>query len=422
MGEGTISIVEKLKVLNILIVEDDDTVRQILSEFFLEKTNGLHLANNGLEALAILDKNPQINIIISDINMPKLNGLDMLEKIRTIGKFEGEVIYLTAHSDSKHIIKAIELNVSNYLIKPLDLKSLITKLDKIGQRIIDKINIIHKNREIEEYVNILNRVAIVSKTDLKGKITYTNDIFCEISGYTKEELINKPHNIVRHPDVSKEIFKELWQTIKKGETWRGKIKNLSKNKETYFTDTTIHPIFDNISGKIKEFISIRFLITQEENEKRKFKKNVINTIKETRQKDTISKKKLDEVNILLNEKKDEVKNLTQLLNTQNAKTSKLNHQINCYEEDIKKINDEFDIFKISAKNKLQEESNKTAQIKKQYETLNEKIASLEELNKKANSEIANLNDRHEKNLKIIRDLRDVVTHMDSKNQKKAKHT
>ena len=70
---------------------------------------------------------------------------------------------------------------------------------------------------------------LISKTNPKGIITYVNNLFCKISGYTKEELLGKPHNIVRHPDMPKTVFKELWETIKdKKQPWTGIIKNRTK--------------------------------------------------------------------------------------------------------------------------------------------------------------------------------------------------
>ena len=74
---------------------------------------------------------------------------------------------------------------------------------------------------------------IVSRTDLKGIITYANDTFAEISGYEVDELIGKAHNIVRHPDMPKEAFKSLWETVKSGKIWTGYVKNATKNGDFY---------------------------------------------------------------------------------------------------------------------------------------------------------------------------------------------
>ena len=66
---------------------------------------------------------------------------------------------------------------------------------------------------------------IVTKTDLKGKITYANPAFVEISGFTEDELVGRPHNVVRHPDMPREAFADLWNTIRAGVPWRGRVKN-----------------------------------------------------------------------------------------------------------------------------------------------------------------------------------------------------
>ena len=82
---------------------------------------------------------------------------------------------------------------------------------------------------------------IVSKTDKKSRITYVNDKFCQISQYSREELLNKPHNIIRHPDMPKEVFKELWDRLKSGKTWSGIIKNKAKDGSPYWVSTFIFP-------------------------------------------------------------------------------------------------------------------------------------------------------------------------------------
>lgn len=93
--------------------------------------------------------------------------------------------------------------------------------------------------------------AIVSETDLKGVITYANRKFCEISGYTKEELIGQPHNIIRHPDMPKKAFETMWQTIKQGSVWNGLVKNLRKDGLYYWVETTITPLTDETGAIVK---------------------------------------------------------------------------------------------------------------------------------------------------------------------------
>ena len=82
---------------------------------------------------------------------------------------------------------------------------------------------------------------LVSETDLKGVITFANDEFIKVAGYTKEELLGKNHNIVRHPDMPKAAFADLWQTIKAGKTWTGFVKNRAKNGDFYWVYATVVP-------------------------------------------------------------------------------------------------------------------------------------------------------------------------------------
>ncbi len=117
-----------------------------------------------------------------------------------------------------------------------------------------------KNNEMQAQMKAIDKVALVSKTNPKGIITYVNDIFCEVAGYTREELIGKPHNIVRHPDMTKAAFRNLWETIQAGNVWSGKVKNKTKDGGFYWVDANISPIYDE-NGNLKEYIAIRYLVT-----------------------------------------------------------------------------------------------------------------------------------------------------------------
>ena len=95
---------------------------------------------------------------------------------------------------------------------------------------------------LEQYKEALDKTAIVPKTDINGIITYVNEKFCKISGYSKEELIGKPHNIIRHPDMPKSLFKKMWDTILSKKIFKGVIKNKKKDGSFYYVDSTIIPI------------------------------------------------------------------------------------------------------------------------------------------------------------------------------------
>ncbi len=104
-------------------------------------------------------------------------------------------------------------------------------------------------------VQLRDDTLIVSKTDLKGLITYVNRDFVEVSGYTEAELIGQPHNIVRHPDMPAEAFEDLWRTLKDGRPWTGMVKNRCKNGDYYWVLANAAPIWEN--GQITGYISVR---------------------------------------------------------------------------------------------------------------------------------------------------------------------
>lgn len=95
----------------------------------------------------------------------------------------------------------------------------------------------------EEY--LFEKGLIVSSTDLRGMITYANRKFCEIANYSKDELIGKNHNIIRHPDMPKAAFQDLWDTIRAGKEWAGVVKNLRKDGKYYWVYSHITPIFQD---------------------------------------------------------------------------------------------------------------------------------------------------------------------------------
>ncbi len=97
---------------------------------------------------------------------------------------------------------------------------------------------------------------LVTRTDLKGIITYANDAFVEISGFTREELVGKNHNVVRHPDMPPAAFEDLWNTIKKGQPWTAPVKNRTKNGDFYWVEANVTPVFKN--GKVTEYLSVRY--------------------------------------------------------------------------------------------------------------------------------------------------------------------
>jgi PAS domain S-box-containing protein len=120
--------------------------------------------------------------------------------------------------------------------------------------------IMRQKRKLGDLVESYDKNVIFSTTDLYGRITHVSTAFCEISGYTREELLSKPHNIIRHPDMPRKAFENMWDTIQSGKVWKGEVKNLKKDGGFYWVDAEITPI-RNESGKTIGYSAIRHDIT-----------------------------------------------------------------------------------------------------------------------------------------------------------------
>ncbi len=108
---------------------------------------------------------------------------------------------------------------------------------------------------MKEYI-LKNTDFLVSQTDEKGIIIFANDDFCDVAGYSLEELVGKPHNVIRHPDMPKAAFKDLWKTVKSDKIWEGYVKNSTKNGDFYWVYATVYPSYDKNTNE-KTYMSCR---------------------------------------------------------------------------------------------------------------------------------------------------------------------
>lgn len=319
-----------LKQVSILYVEDEEKIRKYFSSMLKVLIKEVFVATDGLNALKIFKENKKnINLIVTDIKMPNLDGMELLKEIRNIDENIPYII-TSAFFKPEDLHLSIKYNVSAYYKKPVDINKLIDKVDFLCKKQFDNTKLIKKEKELSDYLDILNKVAIVSKADLKGIITYANDIFCEVSKYKQEELLGKPHSIIRHPDMPKSTFEDMWNTIESGNAWYGKVKNKAKDGSAYYVKESIFPLYENENedDSITGYIAIRFLTTEEENEKREFKKKVISSLSVGRKKEA----ELKSNNLLY---KKEINSLNETIKCLSSKIKKVETNIFSQDKQIK---------------------------------------------------------------------------------------
>ena len=257
------SIIQYSKKLKLLYVEDNESARNATLVIFNQFFDEIVIAVDGEDGLEKLAQN-DVDLIITDINMPKLNGLEMTKNIRDSNR-DIPILILSAYNESGFFIESIKMGVDGYLLKPIEIDQFLESLKKI----IEKIKIADEVHLLHQYQDITDVSTMISKANAKGELTYVNDAFCQISGYTFQELLEYGYKILQHPNSDANIYEEILKTVKyKKSLWQGILKYISKNGETFYLKTTIKPIL-NLNGDIIEFIAIKSDITNTMDQKKR---------------------------------------------------------------------------------------------------------------------------------------------------------
>lgn len=226
---------------------------------------------------AICEFSPEGSVLNASPSFLKLLGYDMLEiKERPHSMLvDGDVSSSLEYRQFWEKLKKGEAVGGEYSLKSksgrevwfqgtyspaLDSKGNVESVFFLG------VDISHVKTELKVRSEIMNLTSIVSEADLKGDILSINDKFVEVSKYTREELLGKPHNTTRHPDMPKEVFKEMWSTIGRGKMFRGVVKNRAKDGTPYYVDAVIAPIIGD-NGKPRKYLGVRYDITSLELER-----------------------------------------------------------------------------------------------------------------------------------------------------------
>ncbi len=408
-----------LKKSTLLYVEDEEILREEISTVFESFFEKVFLASNGEEALEIFkNKQKDISILITDINMPKMNGMELISKVRELDK-EIPILVCTAFNDSEILLRAIKLNVNDYIIKPIQMITSLKICNKILTNKNNELLIKKQVKELQDLKAILENENFIIETSLDSKIEYVNDLMCNISGYSKEELIGQTNNILKHPDTSKEFIANLWNTISSGKTWHGKIKNLAKDGTTFYVKTTILPIFDEKQNIIK-YLSTGFLITAEEEEKQNLKRLILQQKGEKLKYEHEIEKRVEEelkksINASIDAKNNQNQKLIALVNEMDEEIKRLRHKnldnnsrVLTSEKHTKETQDRFDNMQIAYQEKIVGLNNTIHILAKKCEDLIKKSKINSEKIDKAQKSIVVLQGYIDEYRKKISDLEDVI--------------
>ena len=215
-------------------------------------------AADGAEGLQLFQEH-RPEIIITDITMPVLDGIQMSAQIRRIDP-TAAIIALTALSDSSHLLKAIAVGIDTYLQKPVNLAALLDAIGRHVERILLGRAVGVQNNRIRMLSRAVEQSpSSVLITDAGGVIEYVNPKFCEVSGYTPEEVTGQNPRILKSGLTARETYATLWRTISSGGIWQGELQNRKKNGETYWISTVVSPIRDD-DGTV-HYLSVREIIT-----------------------------------------------------------------------------------------------------------------------------------------------------------------
>ncbi|MGB7403748.1 MAG: response regulator [Arcobacter sp.] len=391
-----------LNEITILVVEDSATDRKILVDTLKKYFTNVLEASDGQEGYETFKNNKDIDIIISDLNMPNVSGINFLKLIRT-SDANIPFIVTTGKIEPEVIIEAINLNVNSYIQKPIDVRVLLQKIDYLCEKKYFEIRLEKKRKEIEFLIEAVDVAALIFKMDDKGKIFYMNAAMMDVSGYNKEDISDLNFDDIIHPEIPKKFIDSTWEDLKKGQLWKGNTKFITKDGETFYLNNTV------FKTNNENFITIAFLTTKENLEKRDFQRKVIQKFQEANKKEY----KLKQENNELKNKLAKVESLYEesLITLKAIKEKNMSNvrQLKHYELQGDNLTQKYDKFMSSKKDEIENyikslniEKQKNEKLTIKYDEILELLENTKERNLNLEEEIRNKNRR-------INDLSEVIS-------------
>ncbi len=259
----SIEQLEKNRFSKILIVDDSKIIQEQLQDILGNRNYQTLITDNAQTAYEITQQE-NIHLILLDIELKNSNGLDFLHEhnVELITRKKLPIIIISGLINSALIRDGLKAGAVDIIKKPYVIEEIVLKVDLWIDYNRKNMEIENSTKLLAQYKETVDRASIVSKTDDQGTIIYINEQFCKTTGYNKEELIGKKHNLLRNKDTKDDTFKELWETIQvKKRPWQGKLKNRKKDGSSFWINIIINPILD-ANNEVIEYIAISNDITE----------------------------------------------------------------------------------------------------------------------------------------------------------------
>jgi PAS domain S-box-containing protein len=254
INETIQSIYENID-FNILIIDDSSLLRKQVEMILRARSYNIFQAKSAKDGLEVLEKE-SIDIILLDLELPDMHGSTLLELIKDNPSYATTpTLILSGTNDPELISRVLKGGASDFIQKPFNTEQFVLKVDLWSQLRHKTNNVYQLEQLLEACTQTLDHNAIVSIVDAEGVFCHVSEQFCQLCGYSQNELISKPYATVCSPDVPAIVFSELCQTVQGAKRWHGRLKLGSKRAQSHLVDTMINPVMD-ANGTVIEYICI----------------------------------------------------------------------------------------------------------------------------------------------------------------------
>lgn len=397
---------EFTKELTLLYIEDDERLRKELSSEFEKRFKEVFVVTNEIEALEKF-KNNEIDFIICDINIPRKNTIEFLTEVKAEDS-KIPILIVTTSTNQEYVFSCLKIGVTDYFVKPFETINFIEEIEKILNSIEKERKLDFYNETIKEYMDSIGKVAVVSIFDLEYKLVYFNDFLIEVTEYDFEELVSFDFFSLLHSDLSKEFIKKIIEDLEKGQNYKGNLKYISKNKNTFYANTTIVPIKNN-NEEIEKYICVKFITTKEENERREFKKRILHDFQETKRVYKVAQDRINELNSQISKFENYEKKLYVLDKIQ-ENNQRFAKEITSLENKIKELDEKQTIFTKEVNGKIKTISESALKLKNYEVKSEQKIVKIKKDIKVREQIIEKIEKELDEKSVKIEDLQDVLKH------------